>query len=511
MKDKMKTKSKSKIKIAWPGLKRNQIDSSTVLINGIFLTCIVLSVASGFIDLVYFSGLSKSDFHLGTWPIAAAILYTVISIGLISGKFWCAMKIGMLRELQSRLKAKGKAWYKNITKALIPWHLVHKFLIGVSIVTALSLSVNSIGAGIRTMEQNIKNMTFDANNLIELDRSVNEGVRDNRSAKKDNIMSTKNAQDEAKKEVEKYWALLDNYQNKIRSIRTNEELTDEDKEDQIVKIKKDAVNSLPIVSNKNVEYISKSEFEREFAKITKSNEVVDSSSVYEESVAYDRSQIEVTILAIADKDYKLPNGESIIFLNEDGTPINVQLAISRLQNGISEWQSDTGDVGESSKIFTLLATYMQAETTAGGIGMSEWMMMIFIALVGIVQEFLIALFTPKATIDRKMLSQVSSYLEWKDEEEKERFLISVYKDYVGDGIINQEDFDAKVKKCVTLMEETEEDIIAKYSKHTVKAPKAVKVRAEKPLPNIDKDVSPDYFESDELDELINKTEELIKK
>ena len=61
------------------------------------------------------------------------------------------------------------------------------------------------------------------------------------------------------------------------------------------------------------------------------------------------------------------------------------------------------------------------------------------------------------------------------------------------------------------MEDTEEDIIAKYSKHTVKAPKAVKVRAEKPLPNIDKDVSPDYFESDELDELINKTEELIKK
>ena len=138
-------------------------------------------------------------------------------------------------------------------------------------------------------------------------------------------------------------------------------------------------------------------------------------------------------------------------------------------------------------------------------------MMILIMAFGIVQEFLIAIFTPKATIDRKMLSQVSSYLEWKDEEEKERFLISVYKDYVGDGIINQEDFEAKVKKCVTLMEDTEEDIIAKYSKHTVKAPKVVKVRAEKPLPNIDKDVSPDYFESDELDELINKTEELIKK
>ena len=81
--------------------------------------------------------------------------------------------------------------------------------------------------------------------------------------------------------------------------------------------------------------------------------------------------------------------------------------------------------------------------------------MILIALFGIVQEFLIYLFTPKATIDRKLLSQVSSYMMWKDEEEKERFLISVYKSYVGDGIINQESYEAKCKKCVSLMQETE--------------------------------------------------------
>ena len=510
-------KTKSKIKIFFPkwikgrGFVANKIDNSTILINGLLLTCIGLSIASGFVDIVCYSGLSVSLFHLGTLALPAAILYTLISIFLTSGKFWFGMKIGMLKELRTRLKVQNFQWYKNITKALVPWQLLHKLLICISLLTAMSMSVNSIGAGIRAMQQNIGNMTRDAETLIELNKSVNSGVKDNRSAKKDNIMSTKNAQDDAKKEVEKYWTLLDNYQTKIRAIRANEELADEDKDEQIAKIKKEAVNSLPVITSKNVEYISKPEFEREFAKITKSNEIIDSSSVYEEAVAYDKSQIEVTLLAIADKDYKMPDGENIIFLNEDGTPINVQLAISRLQNGISMWQADTGDVGESSKVFTLLAMYIKADETAGGIGAAEWMIMLFIFFTGIIQECMIALCTPSATIDRKTLSSVSRHCEWKDEEEKERFLLKVYKSYVGDGVFSQGDYEEKCRKCVELMEETEEDIIAKYSKHTVKAPKVVKVRAEKPLPNIDKDVSPDYFESDELDELINKTEELIKK
>ena len=116
MKDKMKTKSK--IKIAWPGLKKNYWnDGSTRNINGVLLTCILLSFASGFIDLVFFSGLSKSVYNVANIPIAASILFTIMSIGFISAKFWCAGRIGMLRELKSRLKAKGKTWYKNINKA----------------------------------------------------------------------------------------------------------------------------------------------------------------------------------------------------------------------------------------------------------------------------------------------------------------------------------------------------------------------------------------------------------
>ena len=455
----------SKIKFNW-SLKNNKIDSSTILINGVLFTCIILSIASGFIDLTFFSGLSKSLFHVGTIPIPAAVLYTVISIGFILAKFWCAMQIGMLKELKARLFAKGKDWANNLKKALLPWQIVHKFLIAVSIITALSLSVNSIGVGIRKMEQNIKNMSYDAETLIELNKSANSGEKEKREAAKDNIAGAINAKDDARKEVDRYYSRLVQYQEEYFSI------PEDDTEARQAVISK-IVREIPGVVEKNAIYFTKADLQRSIQKTASANETVNDTSLYEEAVAYDKSQIEATILALADKKYKTPDGELISFTNEDGSLVDVQIAISRLQNGISEWQSDTGDVGESSKIFTLIATYINADAKAGGMGISEWMLMILIALFGIVQEFLIYLFTPKATIDRKLLSQVSNYMMWKDEEEKERFLISVYKSYVGDGIINQEDYEAKCKKCVSLMQETEDDVIAKWSK------KGIKSKAEK--------------------------------
>ena len=455
----------SKIKFNW-SLKNNKIDSSTILINGVLFTCIILSIASGFIDLTFFSGLSKSLFHVGTIPIPAAVLYTVISIGFILAKFWCAMQIGMLKELKARLFAKGKDWANNLKKALLPWQIVHKFLIAVSIITALSLSVNSIGVGIRKMEQNIKNMSYDAETLIELNKSANSGEKEKREAAKDNIAGAINAKDDARKEVDRYYSRLVQYQEEYFSI------PEDDTEARQAVISK-IVREIPGVVEKNAIYFTKADLQRSIQKTASANETVNDTSPYEEAVAYDKSQIEATILALADKKYKTPDGELISFTNEDGSLVDVQIAISRLQNGISEWQSDTGDVGESSKIFTLIATYINADAKAGGMGISEWMLMILIALFGIVQEFLIYLFTPKATIDRKLLSQVSNYMMWKDEEEKERFLISVYKSYVGDGIINQEDYEAKCKKCVSLMQETEDDVIAKWSK------KGIKSKAEK--------------------------------
>ena len=471
-KETCETQKKKRINLLW-NRKKNRIDSSTILINGILFTCIILSIASGFIDLTFFSGLSKSLFHVGTIPIPAAVLYTVISIGFILAKFWCAMQIGMIKELKTRLLAKGKDWANSLKKALLPWQIVHKFLIAVSIITALSLSVNSIGAGIRKMEQNIKNMSYDAEQLLELQHSVRDGNKDMRDASKENISGQTKAQQNVAKDFDEKWKYVKDYRAKRDTLNVEKESADEERakqiEEEILKLKKEAVNLAPEgVNSSNIDWVEEYTIKNKLLENAKKFETIDATSSIQDGINFDKNEIESTIKALADKEYRTPDGELISFANEDGSLVDVQLAISRLQNGISEWQSDTGDVGESSKIFTLIATYINADAKAGGMGISEWMLMILIALFGIVQEFLIYLFTPKATIDRKLLSQVSSYMMWKDEEEKERFLISVYKSYVGDGIINQENYEAKCKKCVLLMQETEDDVIAKWSKKEVK-------------------------------------------
>ena len=499
---KKKTEKKENVFLTfWEALKnakkRNRISNTKILTIGFAITCVILSCSSGIVDIACGSGLSKSTFHLGTLEVKAAILYTAILIGLVFLKFFCAMYIGMLEELKAKLIAYKKTWAKNINKPLLKWKIVHKSLIVLSLITGFNMSVNSIGSGIRAMQQNIDNMSRDAQQLIELNKSVNSGVKENRSAKKDNIMSTKNAQDDAKKEVEKYWTLLDNYQTKIRTIRQNEELADEDKDKQIAKIKKEAVDSLPVVSNKNVEYISKPEFEREFAKITKSNEIIDNSSVYEEAIAYDKSQIEDTILAISDKEYKMPDGTVIQFI-DDGKPINVQLAISRLQNGISMWQADTGDVGESSKMFTLLATYIKADISAGGMGTSELMLMIFIIFLAIIQEIGIAYCTPAAIIDRATLKLVSRYCEWESNIEKEDFLIDVYIEYVSDGVFSEATFEEKCQKSGRHFLLTRENIKEKY----IPKPKTT-VKKEATNTEIKKGYS------NKVDNLVKEIEELI--
>ena len=475
----MKNKQKeSKIKIFFPkwvkgrGFVANKIDNSTILINGLLLTCIGLSIASGFVDIVCYSGLSVSLFHLGTLALPAAILYTLISIFLTSGKFWFGMKIGMLKELRTRLKVQNFQWYKNITKALLPWQLLHKLLICISLLTAMSMSVNSIGSGIRAMQQNIDNMTRDAETLIELNKSVNSGVKEKREAAKSNITGAITAKDDARQEVDRYYSRLVKYQEEYFA-------TPEDDIDARKAIIDKIVREIPGATSKNAIYFTKADLQKSIQKTASRNETINDTSLYEEAVSYDKNQIEETLIAISDKEYKMPDGTLIQFIDNDGKPINVQLAISRLQNGISMWQADTGDVGESSKVFTLLAMYIKADETAGGIGAAEWMIMLFIFFTGIIQECMIALCTPSATIDRKTLSSVSRYCEWKNEEEKERFLLRVYKSYVGDGVFNQADYEEKCRKCVELMEETEDDVIVKYSKKYKMEAKAVRARTIK--------------------------------
>lgn len=479
----MKSKKKTfPFKIKWKTRKeegafeRPTIKTTGILISGKIIFCIVLSIISAFIDIVFFSGLSKSGYPFFGVYVPAAIILSIMSIGFSGSKFFVAMQLAAIKEIGGRLKEMlGEQYKHRLVWLKLKWNLIHKFLIAISVITSISLSVITIGNGVRQMEQNIKNQTIDAQYLIDLKTSMRANTNEKREAAKSNIEGAKSAQSSAKEEVNKYWILLDDYQTKIRSIRTDSSLTDADKDTQIARIKREAVNSLPVVSSANVEYISKPEFEREFAKITKANETIDASSLYEEAIAYDEAELNSYIIALQDKEYHTPDGQLIQFINEDGTPVNRELAIARLQNSIMAWQSDTGDAGPSSKVFTLLATYLKTDEKAGGMGTSEVIMMVLIMVFGIVQEFIIAAFTPRATISRKMLSQFSEYLYGVD---INRFMLKTYQDYYNLGLLTSEEYERKCKKAVGLLDNNIDTIIAKYKGEEKKNPEVGRLEEE---------------------------------
>lgn len=485
---------KQKIKFYWPEFRYNfirKVDSSTFLINGIFFTCIVLSIASGLIDITFFSGLSKSFLHLGTFPIAAAILYTLISIGMISGKFWCAMKIGMLRELRGRLLSKGKEWATNLNRAILPWNIAHKFLIIVSIITALSLSVNSIGSALKDAERNSTNITISIDELKLLKDQRKSDNSDKRTLTRGNLEGIATSKQTAEQEADRYWPNIEQWQQRLKEIDEIDKPVEEknsikNNERQIY------VKRAPtFITKSNIDFISRTELVNKFQTEAKKSEVdKDSIEAYTKLTNENNEEIRNTILALENL-YKHPDtyqngvkieGKYISFLDENNEPLDITQVIGKLQGLREEWKSNS-DIGESSQIFMLISeviTSKLGEGSSSGSGIAELMMMIFIAVAGIVQEFLIALFTPKATIDRRLLSQVSEYLRWENEDEKERFLISVYKDYVGDGIISQDDFNQKCQQCVELMSQSEDDIIKKFSKVEIVEPNPVIEKIKKP-------------------------------
>lgn len=463
---------------------RERLSSSAILVRGSLLTCIILSFASGVIDIAFFSGLSKSLLHIGTIPMPAAILYTVISVGFISAKFWLAMKLGMLKELRARLTAKQFAWSKNLDKPINRTNFWHKFMIAISIMTALSLSVNSIGSALKDAERNSTNITVSIDELKALKDQKKADNNDKRSLTRDNLEGTATASTKAQENADKYWPIFENWQNKLAQYKADlENETDEEKIVEInTKIKKErqlAFGAAPRgigLTLLSMDDMSPIVLKNLFTRAAKQSET-DSESIkaYEKLTNENNEEIKNTILALENL-YKHPNeykdglvieGKPVSFLDEAGEPIDITQVIGILQGLREEWKNNS-DIGESSQIFMLVSeiiTSKLGEDKSSSSGIAEILMILVIAIIGIGQEFLIAHFTPKATIDRSLLRQVSEYLLWENKDQKERFLLEVYDDYYGDGVFNQDAFEHKCKKAVDHLERNIDDTIAKYSKY----------------------------------------------
>ena len=180
-----------------------------------------------------------------------------------------------------------------------------------------------------------------------------------------------------------------------------------------------------------------------------------------------------SLTALADKTNDKAKQEIINlqgrFVWPDGTPVefdenNVSKSLQTLGDIQSAYENDSGDVGQSAKMFMIVGPALESKfsnkstlenitdkkVSTNSFGTTEVMMMILIMIFGIVQEFIIALYTPKSTIDRRTLSQFSAYLNLKEMNVND-FLRQVYENYLDDGSYDQAKYDYKMEKLIDLV------------------------------------------------------------
>lgn len=513
---------KNEKKFSKPTLK-----TTTVLINGKLATCVILSIVSAIVDLVFFSGLSKSFYDLfGFIAIPAGLLLSVMSIGFSMGKFFCAMQLGAIAELKTRLHNFGYAWYKNLNKLSWKWQVIHKFLIGVSVLTSISLSVISIGTGVTRNSTLLKQLddlivqgtrystVLDTARDTSLKATVSKSVD---SSEQDAITFTTAHMNRIRPAVEQYKTDREAFNRTgidVRSTEPNEDYSpspsaywDARNESvnnllqnagygtlsgqQIYNLNLSSVQAairsryLSTYQSRNPEEIKREMDEARQSTINEANGWLKTLNALNftrnERVDLGKGRYEYHNVPVKfDDDYESTD-----------TKVLLTRALSLLRQYRTDVESDNGDIGASSKLFMMIGNawdklhMKQADTVTDalsvnvktGMGSTEIMIMVIIMLFGIVQEFLIAIFTPKSTISRKMLYQFDAY--FGPDFKMNDFMLETYLDYYNKGIISKEDFEAKAKKCVDLMQNTRQSIIDRYTKKP--AVRKTNITSQKPM------------------------------
>lgn len=501
--------------IKWPsfsdiknGNGKPRVSSTQVILSGTLITWIVLSINSGFIDLVFFSGLSKSLYNLfGLVAIPAGVVMCLMSLGFTAGKAFVSMQLAALKELQTKLKDYGVTWYADLNKAKLRLNVIHKFLVGISIITSISLSVISIGDAIRKNQNVIKRVNTDIERIQKYANTTDKSDEVQFNNLIQSSSASANAVQRSAEQAAKIWPIIEEYRKEMSEFpvardskepiewKGKEIIPDDYWTDRNNKVQKDVAvyRTLTLYQIRNIKD------ENSLALTIKAEiESQSKNSSSEELNALSKKTTEAAATEIKNLEGRYTWPEGYVDKDKAGKPVeldpnNISGAISTLSDVKAAYENDNGDVGDSAKMFMLIGPSIesmfhksyssleeasQAKVSTSSFGATEIMMMVLIMLFGIAQEYLIAIFTPEAIIDRKLLSKFKGYLGPFD---KNDFLLDVYENYLGIGIINQKDYDAKAKKCVELSELTKADAYAKYSKKAKAAQDAAKEDFDKKL------------------------------
>ena len=474
------------------------VTSAQVLINGKLIVFIFCSLVSAFINLVFISNLSKSNYDIGTLiSVPAAVLLGSLSIGLDIAKFLLAIQVNTLNELIRKLSK--FTWVKNVKRAAIWWKSVYITFIILSIITSMSLSSISIGAGI-TRNANLINQIDEYIIQGEQYTNINAGAD---AVTRENLISkaTDTSEKDARDYAENAVSEIEDFIAVVGPIVSAEYVDDENLEDggkTAIQKKNEALKPYEARRTKINNILKGAGYRaRSFDELVAFNTMTLAADIKQKRLEYlqsssndiaveklgelkENTNVEIyswleTLNALSLINPK--TNEPMVFDTSTDKPANVlaKSATQMLKALRVDVENDSGDIGSSSKIFMQFGSIFASKKLGdkdlqaalnvkaqGSFGATEIMMMGMLLFLSLLCELAINLFSPKTNISRKMLSQFSEYFD--PDFDVDDFMMDVYIDQLKFGVLDRDAFDRKSKKAVELTEITKASLYEKYSK-----------------------------------------------
>lgn len=478
-KDKSKIKSGIRLpKFVW--FKQNHVGEA-ILINGKIVVFVLCSIISSLINLVFISNLTKESYDIGSiLSIPAAIFLGILSVGLDASKTIHVIQVNSLNEMYRKLSQ--FPWSKSIKKTLNKWTTVYLLYVVLSIVTSVSLSTISIGAGI-TRNANLLNLIDtqikEGEKYLEIDgaskdanfKHIINSATD--SSEEDAIAFAKNMMTEIWPFIEEYKTERTSFEDAGYDVNSTEEIEwngnkiipssywdkrNRDVNNKLTNAGHNSVSGSAIknLNRANVERIiqqnqlSLTETRKSENAIEKLNDL--SSQSMREALGWIS-----TINSL--KMVNPKTGEVATFdIDETNPKVSVSSALTQLKALRVDVESDSGDIGSSSKIFMQVGSWIDGATEKKtdltnvldnknpiSFGTVEILMMVMLLFLSLLCELAINQFAPTIKVSRKMLGQFRHCLP--KEFDINLFMLNLNNELRDYDLISDEELEYQIDYC----------------------------------------------------------------
>ena len=479
-KDKSKIKSGIRLpKFVW--FKQNHVGEA-ILINGKIVVFVLCSIISSLINLVFISNLTKESYDIGSiLSIPAAIFLGILSVGLDASKTIHVIQVNSLNEMYRKLSQ--FPWSKSIKKTLNKWTTVYLLYVVLSIVTSVSLSTISIGAGI-TRNANLLNLIDtqikEGEKYLEIDgaskdanfKHIINSATD--SSEEDAIAFAKNMMTEIWPFIEEYKTERTSFEDAGYDVNSIEEIEwdgnkiipssywdkrNRDVKNKLINAGHPGISGGSAIMNLNrvdVEKIirqnklSLTETKKSENAIEKLNDL--SSQSMQEALGWIS-----TINSL--KMINPKTGEVATFdIDETNPKVSVSSALTQLKALRVDVESDSGDIGSSSKIFMQVGSWIDGATEKKtdltnvldnknqiSFGTVEILMMVMLLFLSLLCELAINQFAPTIKVSRKMLGQFRHCLP--KEFDINLFMLNLNNELRDYDLISDEELEYQIDYC----------------------------------------------------------------